>query len=161
MSLHFICCWPGAFWVKGSSRRCSLWSNRRPQGVCSRVHSTKTRQSRKLSPKLFPRRRSGCFSSTTSISSLRLPRDVTPAIIHARHGLSGQIRSREPAPRQPIVQYQYCDGWGAARPHISGARPDNWKGGDVAGLTPESLQGIPFKTKANLTWQSKAIPGQE
>lgn len=26
-----------------------------------------------------------------------------------------------------IVQYQYCDGWGAARPHISSECKDNWK----------------------------------
>ena len=26
-----------------------------------------------------------------------------------------------------IVQYQYCDGWGATRPHISAECKDNWK----------------------------------
>lgn len=39
------------------------------------------------------------FFSTLSDSSLIC--DVTPAIIHVPRGLSGQIRSGEPAPRQP------------------------------------------------------------
>lgn len=57
-----------------------------------------------------------------------------------------------------IVQYQYCDGWGATRLHISSECKDNWKEGSVTNLTPKSLQGIPFKKKQNrhLTQQSSS-----
>lgn len=61
-------------------------------------------EGKKNSPQNFPHRHFAVFPSPASSDpsvSLRLTRDVTPAIIHTRRALSGQIRSGEPAPRQP------------------------------------------------------------
>lgn len=72
--------------------------------------------------------------------------DVTPAIIHVLHGLSGQIRSRGlclDSHRTVSILWRL-----RSRPssHLLGVQRQ-LKRGSVTNLTPESLQGIPFKKK--------------
>lgn len=72
--------------------------------------------------------------------------DVTPAIIHVLHGLSGQIRSRDlclDSHRTVSILWRL-----RSRPSSHLLRVQRQlKRGSVTNLTPESLQGIPFKKK--------------
>lgn len=99
-------------------------------------------------------------SSSLSLFDFSLICDVTPAIIHALHGLSGQIRCRGSClDSHRTVSIVW---WLRSYPSSHLLRVQRqMKRGSVTNLTPKSLQGIPFKKKQNLTWQSKASPGQE